>query len=410
VDLFNNGQDQFNEVEDVPNNGLGPRFNLDSCGGCHVFPAAGGSSPPTGNPQVTVANALGAKNTVPAFVTANGPIREARFVNNPDGTPDGGVHDLFTITGRSDAPGCNIQQPDFAGAAAANNVIFRIPTPVFGLGLVEFTSDATLQGAFDANATMKESLGISGHFNRSGNDGTITRFGWKAQNKSLLIFAGEAYNVEMGVTNENFPNERENDPNCQFRSEPNNPTPFVSGATGNPAADFQSDVVLFAIFMRGLAPPTPAAPPAQVASAGGSVAGAAAGTGSSTVSPGQTVFNNIGCAGCHTQSLTTVANTAATGQGNVTYHSFSDYAVHDMGTGLADRVSQGNANGQEFRSAPLWGVGQRVFFLHDGRTADIVEAINQHFSQGSEANTVISNYRQLSTTDQQALVNFLRSL
>jgi len=94
----------------------------------------------------------------------------------------------------------------------------------------------------------------------------------------------------------------------------------------------------------------------------------------------------------------------------VTYHSFSDYAVHDMGTGLADRVSQGNANGQEFRSAPLWGVGQRVFFLHDGRTADIVEAINQHFSQGSEANTVISNYRQLSTTDQQALVNFLRSL
>ena len=408
IDLFNAAKDQFNQVEAVPD-GLGPRYNLDSCGGCHIFPTVGGSSPPTNNPQIASATADGATNTVPSFITANGPIREVRFVNNPDGSPDGGVHDLFTITGRADAPGCVLKQPDFAGAVAANNAIFRIPTPVFGLGLVENTADSTLQAAFDANATMKESLGISGHFNRSGNDGTITRFGWKAQNKSLLIFAGEAYNVEMGVTNENFPNERENDPNCQFNSLPENPTPFVSENTGVPAADFQGDIVLFAIFMRGLAPPTPASTTVTVASAGGSVAGTAAGTGSSTVSRGQQVFANIGCAGCHNPTLTT-AKSQATGQSNVTYHSYSDYAVHDMGTGLADRVSQGNANGQEFRSAPLWGAGQRVFFLHDGRTSDIVQAINQHFSEGSEANAVISNYRQLPTSDQQALVYFLRSL
>ena len=81
-----------------------------------------------------------------------------------------------------------------------------------------------------------------------------------------------------------------------------------------------------------------------------------------------------------------------------------------MGTGLADGVSQGTANGNEFRTAPLWGVGQRIFFLHDGRTKDLVEAIRQHASRGSEANEVIQNFNQLSVNDRQAVLNFLRSL
>jgi CxxC motif-containing protein (DUF1111 family) len=81
-----------------------------------------------------------------------------------------------------------------------------------------------------------------------------------------------------------------------------------------------------------------------------------------------------------------------------------------MGQGLADGVSQGGANGREFRTAPLWGVGQRIFFLHDGRTKDLQEAIQQHSSRGSEANTVVGNYNLLSTDDKQALLNFLRSL
>jgi CxxC motif-containing protein (DUF1111 family) len=99
-----------------------------------------------------------------------------------------------------------------------------------------------------------------------------------------------------------------------------------------------------------------------------------------------------------------------TGQTNVTFHPFSDFAVHDMGTGLADGVSQGNANGRQFRTAPLWGAGQRLFFLHDGRTSDIYEAIQDHAGQGSEANSVIRNFNALSLSDQQAVVNFLRSL
>jgi hypothetical protein len=158
---------------------------------------------PSANPDFAIANLDGATNTVPSFVTANGPIREARFILNQKRL-DGGVHNLFTIAGRSDAPGCNVAQPNFTQQLANGNVIFRIPTPLFGLGLVENTPDGTLQANLSANQTAKLRLGIGGRFNTIGNDGTITRFGWKAQNKSLALFAGEALNVELGVSNENF--------------------------------------------------------------------------------------------------------------------------------------------------------------------------------------------------------------
>jgi CxxC motif-containing protein (DUF1111 family) len=430
LNFFNAAKNVFNEVETVAQ-GLGPRFNDISCGACHAQPAAGGSSPTT-NPQVADSAVAGAKNTLPSFITANGPVREVRFVRNPDGTPDGGVHDLFVITGRSDAPGCNIQQPNFAAAVAANNAIFRIPTPTFGLGLVEAVPDSGLQAAFAAAAQQRSSLGISGSFNRTGNDGTITRFGWKAQNKSLLIFAGEAYNVEMGVTNDNFPNEREGDPNCQFNNLPESTTNLVNNTnSGSPASDFSQDIVNFTAFMRMLAPPTPATsspppvattPPATTVAAATatSAVAAAAGTSSSststasttssaTVTRGQQVFANIGCQACHIQNQTT-GKSAMTGQSNVAFQPFSDFALHNMGTGLQDRVSQGSANGSQFRTAPLWGAGQRLFFLHDGRTSDIYRAIQAHASQGSEANNVIQNFNLLGFTDQQAVVNFLRSL
>jgi CxxC motif-containing protein (DUF1111 family) len=436
LNFFTAATDVFSEVETVPT-GLGPRFNLDGCAACHAQPATGGSSPAT-NPQVAGSTTAGAKNTLPSFITANGPVREARFVRNPDGTPDGGVHDLFVITGRSDAPGCNIQQPNFAAAVAANNVIFRIPTPLFGTGLVEAVPDSGLQAAFAAPGQQKRSLGISGTFNRSGNDGTITRFGWKAQNKSLLIFAGEAYNVEMGVTNDAFPNEREENPSCQFNNLPESTTNLVNTTNSvSPASDFSQDIINFAAFMRMLAPPTPATssttPTAQSTSpttststtqvaAATAASAIAAASGSSTtststtstssttsVSRGQQVFANIGCQACHVPSQTT-GKAQMTAQSNVTFHSLSDWALHDMGTGLADGVSQGNANGRQFRTAPLWGVGQRLFFLHDGRTNDIGVAITQHASSGSEANGVIQNFNQLSLSDKQAVAAYLRSL
>jgi CxxC motif-containing protein (DUF1111 family) len=89
---------------------------------------------------------------------------------------------------------------------------------------------------------------------------------------------------------------------------------------------------------------------------------------------------------------------------------FSDLEVHHMGTGLNDNVSQGGAGGDQFRSSPLWGLGQRIFFLHDGRTSNLLTAIAQHASNGSEANTVIANFNSLTAAQKQDLLNFLRSL
>jgi CxxC motif-containing protein (DUF1111 family) len=89
---------------------------------------------------------------------------------------------------------------------------------------------------------------------------------------------------------------------------------------------------------------------------------------------------------------------------------FSDLLVHHMGTGLADGITQGSAGPDEFRTAPLWGVGQRVFLLHDGRTTNLVEAIQAHRSQASEANRVIERFNRLKAQERQDIINFLRSL
>src|SRR6202045_3718851 len=286
LDFFNNhGIPQFSQMEAVAD-GLGPRFNLDSCGGCHIQPALGGSSPAV-NPQLARASTMAPGNTVPSFITSSGPFPEARFIRRANGSPDGGVHDIFTIAGRADKPiGCAIQQPDFAAQQANHNVIFRIPTPTFGAGLIEAISDTTIRNNLASDpGGVKAGNGIKGHVNTNGNDGTVTRFGWKAQNKSLLIFSGEAYNVEMGISNKLFQTEREEDQNCQFKPAPNDAT--------NPEKDkleILSDIEKFASFMRLLAPPVP-----STDNPGGAV----------SIANGRKVFEKVGCHLCHTQMLHT---------------------------------------------------------------------------------------------------------
>jgi CxxC motif-containing protein (DUF1111 family) len=404
--LFNQASQVLQEVDSVsgtiagePGSGLGPTFNGNSCTQCHAQPAPGGSSPglnspqnPITNPQIALAALDSATNTVPSFIIPNGPMMEARFVKNPNGTPDGGVHDLYTIQGRSDAPGCTLAQPDFATAVGQGNVIFRIPTPLFGLGLVESTSDQALIDNLNATATRRATLGIGGSFNTSGNDGSITRFGWKAQNKSLMIFSGEAYNVEIGVSNELFPNERSAAAGCVFNNSPEDSTHVVNGSAGTTgtASEMSSDVVNFALFARLSAPTTPA--PST----------------SSTLN-GAALFSSIGCSLCHTPMLTT-GHSPYTGMSNVSYNPYSDFALHKMGIDLQDGIAQGAASGKQFRTAPLWGLGQRLFFLHDGRTTDLIQAIQAHSSSGSEAIKVIGNYNKLKASQKQDLLNFLRSL
>jgi len=412
--FFQDGQARFAEIEVVSkgaNTGLGPRFNSNQCLSCHTQPDIGGSSPAK-NPLPAIAVLSGAKNTVPWFITADGPIREARFKES-NGSADGEVHDLFVITGRSDAPGCNIAQFDFlpagnplTGQGGNPNIIFRIPTPVFGAGLIESVPDSAILANMQANASEKSALGISGHanahlsgnVNRSANDGTLTRFGWKAQNKSLLMFAAEAYNVEMGISNQLFPQERDETPTCLFTPTPNDTLNFTVTSTGatNPAVI--SDIEAFANFMRMLAPPAPA--PSTPSS-----------------EKGRAAFAKIGCVHCHTPSFTTgpmIASGSSTSPSaalsNQPVNLYSDLIVHHMGKGLADGITQGAAGPDEFRSAPLWGVGQRVFFLHDGRTSNLVEAIRAHKSQGSEANKVIDHFNKLHAQEQQAIIDFLRTL
>jgi CxxC motif-containing protein (DUF1111 family) len=400
-EYFLAGKEDFEEADEVEE-GLGPTMNLDSCGGCHSQPAIGGTSPAI-NPQVAFATANGGRDLVPPFLSADGPVREARFVLNHDGTPDGGVHALFTITGRDGAGRCRIEQPDFAMEVANRNVIFRIPTPTFGLGLVEQVPDSAILANMADNSGAKTVLGIrgranftvdgrtiSGQTNRNGNDGTIARFGWKAQNKSLLLFSGEAYNVEMGISNELFQNERDETANCMFASHPNS----ITNTEAEVTTDALSAIEKFAFFMRLLAPPAPSPDTPG---------------GAPSIGNGKNVFNSVGCVFCHTPSFTT-GNSAVAALRNKPVRLYSDLLVHDMGQELADGVSQGQAGPREFRTAPLWGLGQRIFFLHDGRTSDLAAAIRAHQSIGSEANGVIQNFLGLTENQKQDLYNFLRSL
>jgi len=418
--------------------GLGARFNADQCTGCHSQPALGGSggflvpnpqaSPaqqrPPENPMFDlIPHRRGQTNVVPSFITQFGPIREARFILKPDGTPDGGVHQLFTVVGRTDDPtisGCDatvLPQPDFETEVRKHNVSFRIPLQMFGLGLIDTIQDIEIVSRHDATAALRARLGIAGIPNRSGNDGTITRFGWKAQNKSLTMFSGEAYNVEMGVTNELFPQAVEELPVCNGpkKNHPNDVTrmdPNDSRNQGfnNPLHEL-ADWMQFTLFMRFLDGPKPVAFSAS-AQRGQQLFG------TSVNHPG------IGCFLCHTPTMQTAAATEIEALQNRPVNLFSDLLIHHIGPGLADRITQGAAAGDMFRTTPLWGVGQRIFFLHDGRTSDLLQAILAHASsngdegndgtsgafQPSEAEAVIAAFRHLSPTDSQAILDFLRSL
>ena len=394
--FFDAGLDEFEEVQSVTGSvagteeGLGPRFNSNSCVSCHAHPAAGGTSP-AANPQFSVAPDQANTLALLGIISPTGPVREVRFAS------DGGVHDLFTIAGLEGTPSnCQIAQPPFAEHLA--ELRFRIPTPIFGLGLIEAIEDATIL----KNEGPKQ-FGINGIANRNGNDGTVTRYGWKAQNKSLVIFSGEAYNVEQGVTNELFPDERgeagmPDSQNCRWvRPAPQDSVNYDS----TQPQQVIDNVNAFANFMRFLAPPV------QVSSymVGSKQI-------NQEIGAGETAFNKAGCNICHMKSMTTGRHATAA-LANRTVNLFSDLLLHNIGTG--DDISQGGATRDQFRTAPLWGVGQRLFFLHDGTATNLVDAIKAH---GGEAAGVKANFDgvgsdaqfNLTATERQNLIFFLRSL
>jgi CxxC motif-containing protein (DUF1111 family) len=429
-----------NLVSKTNSSGLGVRFNGDQCSACHNAPAVGGSGGfmvpnpqdpanqqlPPENPMFRlIPSRKGATNYVPSFITQFGPIREVRFAKKPDGTLDGGVHQLFTIVGRSDifpngqtntCTAAALPPTDFETQYKEGNLRFRIPLQLFGLGILDGIQDREILARHAASTGVRGLLGITGTPNRSGNDGTITRFGWKAQNKSIMIFSGEAYNVEMGVTNDLFPQATDESPACTAdKSEPNDifrndATEVRNQSFYNPLHELP-DWQMFAIFMRFLDAPQPVAF-------------------SHSAQRGQQLFGTdpsnpgIGCFACHTPTMVTPAKSETEALQSLTVHPYSDLLIHHMGKNLADDISQGLATGDMFRTTPLWGVGQRRFFLHDGRTDDLLKAIRTHASAAddcesnagtpcygpSEANAVIQRFSALTEDDKQAILDFLRSL
>lgn len=449
--------------------GLGPAFNSNSCVSCHEAPAVGGTS--GGSIGIVQSNGTTITYNMPLSFTVNpelaamedqgnvfnqNPVFPAEF--NPNGPgfldvpvagpslevrviPGGGsggfvvqpgsVAELFTIDGRTDAPGCTLAQFPFS-TLPSGSISFRIPTPTFGLGLVEATPDAVLMANSPTSATPSTLGVVTGNFNRSGNDGTITRFGWKAQNKSLMIFAGEASNVEMGVTNELFPNDKTvaAGATCPANTAPagNQPEDEIlpqSFTTVPPAAAVASIISSNsqnnAVFMRMNGAPSQCDAVALLTSDPYGTAGPAqcpAFT-SAQVTNGQTLFDNarLGCTQCHSPTLVSGLSQNSS-LSNQTFHPYSDFAIHDMGpasNGLADGITQGAATSEFFRTAPLWGIGQRLFFLHDGRAHDLATAIADHCPTPATTSTnescgSIAVFNSLTKAQQQDILDFLRSL
>ena len=250
--------------------------------------------------------------------------------------------------------------------------------PVPGVNLEYF---ANLRAGF------KEAYSIAG--------GVVGRFGWKAQYSALSRFAGEAYDTEMGVFNSYSPQPRE--PLVEeclsiYGAPYDDPTNYA----GSYGSDMGEPVFVSTEFMRYLNPARPVE--------------AFPGASAQSIERGSLLFNAVGCALCPTPSLPTGQLSNVSAVNNSVAHLYSDLLLHHVGPGLADGIAQGAAGLDEFRTAPLWGLGQRVFFLHDGRTSDLLTATQEHKSSASEAGAVVDRFNALILAERQHVLNFLRSL
>lgn len=383
------GQALFTLLWKPAGDGFGPLYTQPGCAECHSTPVAGGA----GSVQVTRFGTLNSDGSFNKLENEGGPVLHP---NSVGAQPVGSLQHLA---------GCSL--PPNAIPSDATIISLRQTPPVFGDGLIDAIADSTIVAnqTFQAGDPVSQALGIHGVANLEPDlAGNLRpgRFGWKAQQVSLLGFSGEAELFELGISDPEFPNENQPQsgtipPSCEVaRSEPNDPTGVSNNLTVN-----------FAAFAAFLAPPIPAAPTADTIA-------------------GQQTFVSIGCADCHMPSMQTQANfklprdfPVPLGSGatepsvvlsNQTANLFSDLLIHDMGQGLNDSTPQGQASGSQWRTAPLWGLSHKVFLLHDGRCTGsnaIPCAITAH---GGEANTVIGNYLVLTPAQQAEVLAFLSSL
>jgi CxxC motif-containing protein (DUF1111 family) len=347
---FEAGKREFSTEEEATE-GLGPVFNDTSCANCHTSPAVGGGSA----------------------------VLETRF-----GRTDGQAFDPMTEFGGSLMQSRAIDRLRECGhmgetvPTAANRIALRRTTPLFGLGLVDAVPDATFHAVAAAERDNPDHIAGRPHIvkNVVTNQFAVGRFGWKAQVPTLLQFSGDAYLNELGITNPIFPHENCPSGDCAALKCDLVPEPEDDG----------HDIVAVADFMTLLAPPgrLPVTP---------------------SRSAGEQVFTAIGCANCHLPALRT-GHTDVAAFDRVTFYPYSDFLLHDMGS-LGDGISQGDAHGQEMRTAPLWGLRAIERFLHDGRGATIEDAIVAHDGQGARSR---DRFVALDNHQRHQLLAFLKSL
>jgi CxxC motif-containing protein (DUF1111 family) len=349
----------FEERDDI-SKGLGPVYNAQSCAECHQNPLTGGAS------QISELRA--------GHLDGSG-----NFVDAPGGS---------LINDR--AINASIQER-VPGTETVRTL--RMSTNTLGLGFVEAINSNTLVAL--ANNQPSQSGGhiaglvIQVPVLEAGGTIRVGRFGWKNQHASLLSFAADAYLNEIGITNRLVPTE-----NTSLG------TSVAAFDTVPDPEDVDNDIDQFAQFMRATK-----VPPRDTALAATSDAIA-----------GATLFNQIGCSICHTASITTApagtvinggAFTVPAALGNKIIHPYSDFLLHDIGTGDGVVQNGGQSTATTLRTVPLWGVRTHDRHMHDGATVTFNEAILRH---AGEATGVTNNYRSLSTTQQNRIITFLKSL
>jgi CxxC motif-containing protein (DUF1111 family) len=351
-ELFRMGLEDFTEVE-TAEDGLGPAFNGTSCAICHSVPAVGGMSSIT-------------------EVRAGYRDEEGRFTELNGGT----LFHLFSTPSHL----CQVQIP-----AEANVIARRLAVPLFGAGLIEAIPDETLIAMEDPED--RDGDGVSGRAARIVDIATrrerVGRFGWKAQQATLLAFGADAYRNEMGITNDLFPDEVALGVDAATMALCSPPRRGVEDVRDRRTG--MRGIDNFENFMRLLAP-VERGPVDDAARAG------------------EQLFRSIGCAACHVPALMT-GRSANPLFDRKAVNLYSDLLLHDVGTG--DGIEQAAAQADEIRTPALWGLRLRRPFLHDGSAATIVAAIRRH---GGEALSVRERYESATADERSKLLAFLNSL
>lgn len=368
---FLDGKDAFEEAEGLAD-GLGPVFNEKSCAICHSVGATGGS---------------GVQFERRAGRSANGSFDSLV-------AQGGQLFDLFSVTSlpandRKAIPNCTLSKTGETIPSTANVQAQRRTTALFGLGFVDATPDSTFVALAAAQPPAIRGR-VNMVFNISAGTTTAGKFGWKAQVPTLFQFAGDAYLNEMGITSPQF----------QIEQAPNgNPGLVAACDVVAEPEDDGGDVRAFTDFMQLLAPVAPL--PASAAAVDPALAPGDA-------HDGDTRFTQLGCDGCHTRTLVSGSSPIAA-LDHKSYHPFSDFLLHDMGS-LGDGIGDnGIATTREMRTAPLWGL--RLVFkqslLHDGRAKSLEDAILRHDGQAATARNAFS---ALSTAARANVIAFLNTL